>query len=512
MFEELASEFSEEAKVLLEQLEGDLLALEAESAAELRAESTARIRRVLHTLKGNAGMLGAPSLQAALHRMEDTVASLSADPSLVSWLLSATDAVREEVEAIGAGRAVELAADAILRLASGEQPDEMDASADAGFLSGSEVRVPRERLDQLLAATGELVVTNTQLQKLLASGGLNPKQSVHWMDRLDRTVRLIHELVVKARTLPVRTLLSRFARLVHDDARAHGREAKLELRGEHVQVDRVVLEALGAPLMHLVRNAVIHGLEPADQRHAAGKPRFGTVSLEASAAGGRVHFLISDDGRGLDAEKILARAREMGAPPELQPQQLIFFPGFSTATTVTEGAGRGVGLDVVARAIGELGGTIEVRSEPGRGTTFHLSVPASLALQRAVLCGIGDEVFAVPATSIVEALRCSDGQVRWLGRGRALDHGGTLVPLVDVARTLGTTPHRADYVLVLQGGGTVALPVDALLGQQDFVFQPLDPSVSGRGPANGTALLGDGRVVLRLDPERLRRAPLEASP
>ncbi|MGA9522809.1 MAG: Hpt domain-containing protein, partial [Myxococcaceae bacterium] len=280
MFHELAREFSEEAKVLLEQLERDLLSLEAESSAEFRGQASSRIRRALHTLKGNAGLLGTPSLQSALHRMEDAVGALATEPSQVAWLLGAVDVVREEVEAIAAGRAVEQATEDLLRLASGELAAEDDASTEANFLAGAEVRVPRERLDQLLAATGELVVTNTQLQKLLASGGLNPKQSVHWMDRLDRTARLLHELVVKARTLPVRTLLSRFGRLVRDDARHHGREAKLEVSGEHVQVDRVVLEALGAPLMHLVRNAVIHGVEPADARRAQGKPRTGTVSLE----------------------------------------------------------------------------------------------------------------------------------------------------------------------------------------------------------------------------------------
>jgi two-component system chemotaxis sensor kinase CheA len=202
----------------------------------------------------------------------------------------------------------------------------------------------------------------------------------------------------------------------------------------------------------------------------------------------------------------------MGAPAGLSPEQLIFLPGFSTAS-LGEGAGRGVGLDVVAKAVGGLGGTVEVLSEPGGGTTFMLAVPASLALQRAVLCAIGEEVFAVPAASIIEASRCSENQVRWLGKGRALDHKGKLVPLVDVPSTLGTSNHKADHVLLLEGGGAVALPVDALLGQQDFVFQPLSPGLRGGGPANGTALMGDGRVVLRLDPERLKRAALmEVSP
>ncbi len=495
-FSELTQDFCSDASARLDALESDLLAHPAASPDE-RPALLERIRRVLHTLKGNAGMLGANPLQSALHRLEDLTATPALSAHTCDRLLRAVDVLRAEVARLEAGGAPEAGGEGLVAL-----DEEAGAGPSAAFNVPGEVRLPRARLDELLAATGELVVSHTQLQRLHAEGRLEARAAAHWMDRLGRTSRLLHELVLEARTLPVRTVFDRFARLVYDDAARAGRTARLSVEGEEVQADRVVLEAMGPALLHLVRNAVLHGLEPEDLRAAAGKAPVGTVTLRAVAEGDRIVFSVEDDGRGLDPTAIRARAKQIGAPSHLACEQLIFLPGFSTAQ-LSEGAGRGVGLDVVARAVAELGGSVAVQSTQGRGTRFLLTVPASLALQRAVLCGIGDDVFAVPAPAIVEAVTCGPSGVRWLGRGRGFDHGGRLLPLVECERTLGCAPKKATYVLVLEAGGRLALPVDALMGQQDFVFQPLDPLVAGAGPANGTALLGDGRVVLRLDPQRL---------
>ena len=501
---ELAAEFSREALELLERVERSLLELEAEESGPRSAEQTRALHRALHTLKGNAGLVGAPILQSAFHLMEDVARSLAASPERAGWLLRALDVVRGEVRAIGSGRSPDEPGEELRALAAGERLAQPPVG-DRPEAPELEIRVPRERLDQLLAAAGELVVTNAQLQRL-GAGGHQEGSLHHWLDRLDRTTRLVHQLVLKARTLPVKHLLGRFARLIRDEAKAAGKEARLEVRGEQVEIDRLVLEALSGPLIHLLRNAVAHGIESAAVRAAVGKDPSGVVTVEAAAVGERVHFAIADDGAGLGVEAIAARAAELGLDAALPPEQLIFLPGFSTARAVTHSSGRGVGLDVVARAIAEVGGTLEVRFEPGQGTRFQLTVPASLALQRAILFDIGGETFAVPSASVVEAVRYAPESVRWMGAGRACELGGRLVPLLESKRHLGAGAGDGGYVLLLEGGGAVAMHVDRLHGQQDFVFQSLDAEVRGRGPVSGAALLEDGRVVLRLSPERLARA------
>jgi two-component system chemotaxis sensor kinase CheA len=511
-FSELSEEFAREAVELLERVERSLLDLEADAGGVRSPELTRALQRTLHTLKGNSGLVGAPILQSALHLMEDAAGSLAESPERASWLLRAMDLVRDEVRAIGTGRTAADAGEELRALVAGGDLEPLPA-ADGFEARELEIRVPRERLDQLLAAAGELMVTNTQLQRL----GVRAREEVaplhHWLDRLDRTSRLVHELVLKARTLPVKHVFGRFVRLVRDEALSAGKEARLEVRGEQVEIDRLVLEALSGPLVHLVRNAVAHGIESPAARIAADKAPCGVVTLEAATVGERVHLTIADDGAGLDVEAIAARALELGLDSGLAPEQLIFVPGFSTVPSVTQSAGRGVGLDVVGRAVSELGGTLEVRFEPERGTIFQLSVPASLALQRAVLFDIGDETFALPSGSVLEAVRYAPEAVRWMGAGRACEVGGRLVPLLETERHLGAGAGEGGYLLLLEGGGTLAMHVDRLHGQQDFVFQSLGLEVRGRGPVSGAALLEDGRVVLRLSPERLARAAgLRVSP
>lgn len=504
-FDELTEEFAREAEDLLERLEKSLLALEAQVDPQQREHTAHDIRRTLHTLKGNSGLLGAFALQAALHAMEDAAHDLAHAPQHVAWLLFAADAVGAEVRDLKAGRAIGEVSGAVRALVSGVKPASGSSESDAHLVAlDDDVRVPRQRLDGLLAAAGELMVINSQLQRAGAGGSTG---ATAWLDRLDRTARLLHELVIKTRTLRMGAVSGRFVRLVRDEAQACGKEAQLVVEGNSVEVDRMVLQIMLPPLMHLVRNAVVHGLEAPAEREAHGKQRRGTILLDVAAVGDRVHLTISDDGRGLDREAILRRARELGMAENLAPEQAIFLPGFSTAK-VTASAGRGVGLDVVARALSSLAGTLEVRSSPGLGTTFLLSVPASLALERAVLVGVADEVFAIPASSVMEAIRYSPSIVRVTGHGRYVEHAGTLLPLADTEATLCVRPRSEGYLLLLRQASAVALRVDRLLGQQDFVFQPLDQAIRGAGPASGAALQGDGRVLLRLDPDRLAGAAM----
>ena len=498
-FESLIGDFASEALDLIERLEGTLLSLEGAGEAE-RVPLLGAARRCLHTLKGNAGMVGASALRSAFHAMEDLAEGSVTDPERVAKLLAGVDVVRAEVRALASGRAVNEVAPAVHDLIAGLLQARGE-SAEAPVLSG-ELRLPQQRVDQLVAMAGELVVQNRRLQRLLAEAAPDRRALRDGGDQLDQTIRLLHEQILRVRTVPVGRLLARFRRLVRDEARAHGKRAELRIVGAEIEADKEILDRLGGALVHLVRNAVVHGIEPPAERAAAGKPETGEIVFTAAPSGGHIALSVADDGRGLDEQAILERARERGLDPSIGAAALAFEPGFSTAS-LSESAGRGVGLDVVQRCVYGCGGTVELAWRPGQGTRITVRVPTSIALQRALLCELCGETYALPVANVLQAARLGEGEVRWLGAGQALEHRGRLVPIVDSQSLLGLAQTRGDYAVLVQAGSLAALRVDRLLGQQDFVFQPLEPSLYGSGPASAGALLGDGRVVLRLDPETL---------
>lgn len=498
-FESLTAEFAQEALTLLEALERLLLGLEHSEPGETRDAQVAAIRRSLHTLKGNAGLVGAVALQSALHVLEDHAEGLTHSSSEIRALLAGLDVVRSEAKAIGAGRSVAEASEALQRLAGGVFPGSDPGEAGAPEVEG-ELRLPQARMDELIAAAGHLCVLASQLHQATAAKEL-PAAVRELADHVDAAARGLHEQVLRARMVPARRLLSRFERLVRDEAERQGKRARLRVAGAEVEIDKALLDGLSGALVHLVRNAVVHGIEAPEQRRLSGKPEVATVTLAASVQGSRVSLVIEDDGRGLDRTAVAGKAAALGLDPSRPAEELIFEPGFSTAQ-LSEAAGRGVGLDAVRRAISTLGGSVDVESEPGRGTRFTLVVPASIALQRVLLVEVEGETYALPLSSVVEATRLTTSTVRWLGKGAAAERNGSLVPLVDSGR-LGLGAAQGAFAVFLAAGGNAALRVDALRGQQDFVFQPLDPGVRGRAPVSGAALMGDGRVILRLDPELL---------
>ena len=495
--EALARDFAEEALGLLDTAEDALLAFEigGEGAtARLRT-----LRRALHTLKGNAGMVGAEVVQAAVHVLEDLAARLEDDPALVQDLLQGIDCLRQEARQILDGRPVDQVLPAVRAIA--EKDREVTPALPLSLTPYAEtaLRVPQERVDRLVAAAGEVVVHETRLQRALASGSLAEARIAG--DALQRAVRVLHDQVLRLRTVPIGAFLVRYRRIVRDEALRNGKRAELEIIGTDVEIDKAVLDRLGEILGHLVRNAVVHGIELPEVRERAGKPAVGRVVVRASTHGSQVVVAVEDDGAGIDEEAVRQRARELGLDDSRDPRTLIFESGVTTAS-LSRSAGRGVGLDAVHKEVVRLGGSVEVQSERGAGTRFVLTVPTSIALERALLCRIADEIYAVPAASVVEAARIAEGQIRWMGAGKALEHRGTFFPLVDPETALGLST-EGEYAVFLQAGATAALRVDALLGQQDFVFQALDPALGERAPVDGAALLADGAVVLRLAPDRL---------
>lgn len=500
-FESLAGEFASEAASLLDALEASLLAVERAAGDAERAASAHAARRSLHTLKGNAGFLGAQALQQALHHMEDLAGALDEGSEPCAPLLAALDCLREEVERLGAGGAIGEPLPEVLALASGELAVRQPRAERQGEAT---LKVPQSRLDLLVAAAGELLVQNTRLQAIAT--GAAPREALPAVaDAMDRSLRRLHELVLRVRTTSLGHLFAKLERIVRDEARDQGREVELVPRGQQVELDKAVLDQLAGALGHLVRNAVVHGIESPQERTARGKAARGRIVVSARPLGDRVEIVVEDDGRGLDREAIAARAASLGLRPA-PAEELIFEPGFTTSA-LSRSAGRGVGLDAVRRTITALGGVLEV-SSAGEGTRFTLNVPTSIAVQKAVLCRIAEEIFALPAASVVLARRVDDAQVRWIGAGKAVEHDGGLVPMVDAAELLGCSPERGEFAVFVQAGPLAAMRVDQLLGQQDFVFQPLEPMVRGRAPASAAGMLGDGRLVLRLEPERLVSAAL----
>jgi two-component system chemotaxis sensor kinase CheA len=384
--------------------------------------------------------------------------------------------------------------------------------AGPGTAESASIRVPIEKVDRLINLVGELVITQSMVAQAVAS--FTPDTLTRLEEavaQMDRHARELHERMMAVRMIPIKTLFARFPRLVRDLVAAVGKQAVLETAGEETELDKTVIEKIGDPLTHLVRNSIDHGIEPPDVRVAAGKPAAGRIGLRAYQQGGNIYIEISDDGRGLDTEKIRAKAVSTGlvAPEEaLTDEQvfgLIFRPGFSTADRVTEVSGRGVGMDVVRQNVDALGGSIAIESAPGAGTTFRIKLPLTLAIVDGQLLQVGAETYIVPLTSIVESVRPRRGSVtRVLGTGEAVTIRGHALPMLRLHRLFGVSTRVQDpteglVVIVEHEGRKVALLVDELLSQQQVVVKSLETNFRKTEGVGGATILGDGRVALILD-------------
>ncbi|MDE2317121.1 MAG: chemotaxis protein CheA, partial [Xanthomonadaceae bacterium] len=313
------------------------------------------------------------------------------------------------------------------------------------------------------------------------------------------------------RMLPIGSVFNRFPRLVRDLERKLGKQVRLELQGEQTELDKTVLEKIGDPMVHLVRNAIDHGLEVPEQRRAAGKPETGTLTLDAHHEGGNIVVRISDDGAGLNRERILAKAVERGLVPAGQQlsddevAELIFQPGFSTAAVATDLSGRGVGMDVVRRNVRDLGGTVGVKSVAGKGSVFTIALPLTLAIIDGLVTAVGEERYIVPLISIVESLRLGADTVRRIaGGGEVFQFRGEYLPIIRLHRAFGCTDaiaeiERGIVVVVEDEGQRVGLLVDELLGQQQAVIKSLEKHYERVQGVSGATIVSDGSVALIVD-------------
>jgi two-component system chemotaxis sensor kinase CheA len=387
---------------------------------------------------------------------------------------------------------------------------EAKPSAAPERAASSSMRVDAERLDELMDRVGELVIAQARLTQIAAmSQDGNLKTIAEELERLSSGLR---DTTMGIRMVPIGSLFSRFRRLIHDLSRDLGKEIEFITSGEDTELDKTMIERLADPLVHLIRNSVDHGLESADKRLAAGKPAQGTVRLSAVYAGAEVAISVTDDGAGLNAERIRAKAEEAGllAPDakiaDADLWQMIFAPGFSTAREVTSLSGRGVGMDVVKRTIDGLRGSIDVATTPGQGSTMTLRLPLTLAIIDGMLVRVGNGRYTIPLAAVEECVELPEG-IEANARGRNfLDIRGSLVPFLRLREVFGTKtavePHQK-VVIVSSGEGRVGLVVDQIIGNNQTVIKQLSKLHAPIKSFSGATILGDGSVALILDTAHL---------
>jgi len=571
--DDLLSEFLTECLESMTVLDGELVRLEQHPDDP---ELIAGIFRVVHTIKGTCGFLDLTRLEAVAHAAENILGKLrdgemAASRAVVSVVLEALDRIKEILDGLAVTQAEPEGDDTALITAldtiaatgalpgeprpsaaelpvvaqadatepppaaaprptavpehvatvvkpypsTAERSPETRSGAGAESLAAQTLRVPVDLLEQLMTLVGELVLTRNQLLQTVRHGSDPALQSP--LQRLDQLTGELQEGVMKTRMQAIGTAWSKLPRLVRDLAIEVDKEIELTMHGAETELDRQVLEMIKDPLTHMVRNAADHGLESPDQRSRVGKAQKGTIGLQACHEGGHIIIEISDDGRGLDTDRIAAKAvarglvaeADIAGMAERDIQQFIFHPGFSTADTVTAVSGRGVGMDVVRTNIEKIGGSIEIRSTKGKGSTFTIKIPLTLAIVSALILEAGGERFALPQLGVVELVRAggrSEHRIETMDGMRVLRLRDRLLPLASLATTLGLAAPAAEqrdagsYVVVVRVGPRLfGLEVDRLFDTEEIVVKPVAPILRSVSAFSGNTILGDGSVVMILD-------------
>ena len=552
--DDIAADFIIEAQEILDRLGEQLVELEQ---APSDSEQLNAVFRGFHTLKGGAGFLAITSMVELCHAAEEALglarsgkAALQAShfdaaQQSLDWLQSMLDAVSAgqpaphappeliarfdmsgapaptpaaPVAAAPAAPAAAAAPSAPLPSAPAAAPAP-PAAPKAAPRAPSEaehtVRVDTKRLDAIVNLTGELVLARNRLKTLRSR--IKDEELERAVSTLDLATARLQSAVMRTRMQPVGKVFSRFNKLARDVARSLSKEVELEIIGADTELDRNLVEALADPLVHLVRNAIDHGVETPELREATGKSRTGNVRLAAQQEGDFVSIEVHDDGAGIDPERLRAKARSKGLiDPEVAARlsseeclQLIFLPGFSTKTEVTDISGRGVGMDVVQSRIRELSGQIQIQSELGRGSRFLIRVPLTLAILPTLLISAGQDVYALPLARVVEVLHAPTQQLRWFDGRLILDRRHSTLPLVDLRRWLDVPCNDGALltVVLLQAGETrFGLVVDQVIGREEVVIKPLPKVLRGLPGYAGATLIGDGRMALILDVDGLRNS------
>ncbi|EKY24713.1 ATPase/histidine kinase/DNA gyrase B/HSP90 domain protein [Brevundimonas diminuta 470-4] len=467
------------------------------------------------------------AVEEVAHDLGDDASALaraaSSDLDIAALLASVGAAPTEAPAPVAVTPAVEPVAPPPVKPASAPAPAQATAPAAAAPVT---IRVDLERVDRLINAVGELVIQQAMLAQRVTESGLTRSSDIGLgLEDLELLTREIQDSVMAIRAQPVKSVFQRMPRLVREAAEATGKKVKLVTSGEDTEVDKTVIERLSDPITHMLRNAIDHGLESPEDRLAAGKPAEGTVRLAALHRSGRIVIEISDDGKGINRPRVKGIAVERGLIAEDailsddEIDNLIFLPGFSTATEVSDLSGRGVGMDVVRRSIQSLGGRISISSVPGKGSTFTLSLPLTLAVLDGMVVGAGEQTLVAPLAAIVESLTPNEADIHYVGGvDPVLRFREAFVPLVDVAQVMGfrddPTALKGGVVMIVEteSGQRAALLVDAIHGQRQVVIKSLESNYRHVEGVAAATILGDGRVALILDIDALVTAKRSRTP
>jgi two-component system chemotaxis sensor kinase CheA len=517
---ELREAFREDTTQRLDEMDAALVAIESGRHVSGVIDS---LFRNVHTIKGTAGMFALEDVTAVAHAAEDILSVVrdeGAFPAgLLEPMLHVTSAIRARVN--GDDRPIDALAEelggyrAALRQVGqgegsgslgpgppGQEVTESAKVAAVGLIPEQRaVRVASAKIDHMLNIIGEAVQDERRLAHALGAASALPESVADALGATARTMGELKDTAVKLRTLPLAAIVGPLPRMVRDLARAAGKDVDFTVLGADIELDRVILESLVEPVTHLLRNAIAHGIEDPVARELAGKPTSGRIELRAVPRGGRVEVTVADDGRGVSPE-VAERALRAGSLADVLAD-----PGYSTASEVTELAGRGVGLDAVRNYAQSLGGTFEVRSQPGRGMEVILLLPLALVLLNMLLFERGGGVFGVPLAAVEEVVTAS--AIRTVGGRPSLSVRGHPLPAADVAELLGAQApplvSRPQALVIAVPGRRVAVICDALLGEEEVVVKPLGPLLAGVAGYLGAAILGSGRIALLAEPAALTR-------
>lgn len=561
-FQELLDEFLLEARERTDEVESLLLKI-AGGDAESRREAIAQAKRELHTLKGNSGMMGFSDLQQIAHHMEDQVEAIDQSQPVVDEILAQLDSLRRGLESIRSPLAEEepepapapapaarpaaqapqapakpaassdsLKVPTVSSLESPEGDRELAAPIrDAAREAGASVRVPFAKIDQLVELQAETLIFRNRLADAIAKGLQKAKAGrllavpedpeaalLAWEDvdyarqALEKTLNQLQEQVTSLGMVPLQSLFRSLGRIVHDESRREGKRIDFEVHGGDTPIDKTLLEAAGDALGHLVRNAVIHGIEAPARRREAGKPDGGNIVVSATLESGEVRIEVSDDGAGIDVVRLREKARRVNAEMAANASDvaLLYEEGVSTREDADLGAGRGVGLSAVKRSVESHGGRIRVRSRQGFGTTFSLHLPVTASILRVLLVRADDETYALSLTAVSETVHFHERDVHEVNQSAVLRWRGQLVPLLDLGFAFGSRGaiRESGFVMVIEINGRLrGLVIDSLVGIRDIVVKGLDTIVGKHVGISGATILGDGRVIMILDPSSLVAQP-----
>jgi two-component system chemotaxis sensor kinase CheA len=557
--DDLLREFLTETNEALDVLDVELVRFEQEPNNFPILDN---IFRLVHTIKGTCGFLGLPRLEALAHSAETLMGQFRAGKPVtaeaVTLILATIDRIKAILEGLEAEQrepdgadhdviaALELLTDtaesrpaprtvaAVAPVASPEAPEPApptprSEAANGGNgdgeradrVAGQSIRVNLETLDHLMTMVSELVLTRNQLLEIARR---HPDSEFKLpLQRLSNVTAELQEGVMKTRLQPIANAWQKLPRIVRDLAAELDRKLELELLGADTELDRQVLDLIKDPLTHMVRNCAAHGIESPQERLAAGKPEYGTIRLSAHHQGGHIIIEISDDGRGLDNARIRARVLAQGLASEAEIEKMseaqlhrfIFAPGFTTAPQVTSVAGRGVGMDVARANIDAIGGTIDVRSVRGQGTTFGIKIPLTMAIVSALIVEAGGERFAIPQLTVLELVRVrsdSEHRIDWLKNTPVLRSRNKLLPLAHLKKLLALDPDpqmdpESGFIVVMQiGGESFGVVVDSVFQTEEIVVKPMSENLSDITMFSGNTILGDGSVVMIIDPHGIAEA------